>query len=117
MEGLSALVIMVVVVDNNRRAIIVSRSSFGAANDKIIVKACEEMRAIMEGSMEDVLIHIYDGSGNLMKVKGAYLIDWSLFAKMSNVSNASSRTDFGFSLVQLKFVTTRSSRQLFNAAS
>jgi hypothetical protein len=63
-----------VVVDHNRRAMIVSRAFFGAANDKLIVKACEETKAIIEGSMEHILFHLYDSGRNLITVQGGYLI-------------------------------------------
>jgi hypothetical protein len=72
-EGYPTLAFLVV-VDHNRRAMIVSRAFFGAANDKLIVKACEETKAIIEGAMEHILFHLYDGDGNLVKVQGGYLI-------------------------------------------
>lgn len=72
-EGFPTLSFLVV-VDHNRRAMIVSRSFFGAANDKLVVKACDETKAIIEGSMEHILFHLYDTEGNLVTVQGGYLI-------------------------------------------
>ena len=72
-EGYPTLAFLVV-VDHNKRAMIVSRTFFGAANDKLIVKACDETKAIINGSMESVCYHLYDASGNMLMVQGAYLI-------------------------------------------
>ena len=52
-EGYPTLAFLVV-ADHNKRAIILSLAFFGAANDKLIVKACEETKAIINKPMESV---------------------------------------------------------------
>jgi hypothetical protein len=63
-----------VAVDHDKRIIMCSGAFFGAANDKLIVKEVRETRALLGGSMKDILFSLYDASGNIITVKGAYLI-------------------------------------------
>jgi hypothetical protein len=63
-----------VAVDHDKRIIMCSGAFFGAANDKLIVKEVPETRALIDGSMKDVFYSLYDGMGNVITVKGAYLI-------------------------------------------
>ena len=65
---------------------IVSCNFFGAANDKLIVKACEETKAIINGAMESVS-HLYDASGNMLIIQGAYLIVAAGFLRIDCMTN------------------------------
>lgn len=53
---------------------VVSKAFFGAANNKLIVKDCEETKAIINGSMQDITYHLYNSAGQYVKVTGAYVI-------------------------------------------
>ena len=64
-----------------------SRAFFGAANDKLIVKACKETMAIINGSMESVCYHLYDASDNMLKVQDAYLIADAGFLRIGCMTN------------------------------
>jgi hypothetical protein len=63
-----------VAVDHDKRIIMCSGAFFGAANDKLIVKEVPETRALIDGSMQDIFFSLYDAMGNVIIVKGAYLI-------------------------------------------
>ena len=38
-----------------------------------MVKACEETKAIIYGSVKSVSYHVYNASGNTLKIQGAFL--------------------------------------------
>ena len=70
------------VVDHDKRVLWVSDAFFGAANDKLIVKAFEKTNDLMRGSMEHIYYNLYNRDGNLVCVKGAYLIADGGFLKV-----------------------------------
>ena len=72
-EGYPTLTLLVV-ADHNKRTMIVSRAFFGAANDKLIVKACEETKAIINESMESVCYHLYDALPTSLPMQDSYAL-------------------------------------------
>jgi hypothetical protein len=87
-EGYPTLAFLVI-VDHNKRAMVLSRAFFGAANDKLIVKACEETKAIIEGSMQHITFHLYNSEGRYVKVKGAYVIADAGFLRIGCMADPS----------------------------